>query len=178
MTALGYTGEDGGVSVNITQEWVPRTVAQCGVMPVEMYGNGQTIEVTVDLAEVVNWDLWANAFRMGEKQADGTTPTAINRFVSHDADATVLVGETGTSLDQYLILRPTALWVDADTTTVRDFVVPQAICTNVGEIPFGVETPQILPLTFMGIGNPAASDGEVLWYRGHTTAPAGSWDDA
>jgi hypothetical protein len=50
-----------------------------------------------------------------------------------------------------------------------------AVCTNVSEIPFGIETPQTVTATFTAIGNPAATDGAKLWYRGLTTALVGDW---
>jgi hypothetical protein len=126
----------------------------------------------VEFAEVVNWDLWAEVFKMGEKQTDVSTPPE-TRFTSHSESATtILAGTKGTSLAQMLVLRPATDWTDAATETDRDFVIPLALCTNVDAIPFGAETPMILPVTFEGIGNPDASDGEVLWHRGRVT---GTW---
>ena len=162
LTVLGYTAEGSDVSVNIGQNWIPRTHAQTGQMPTDFYDGGQTIEVTVDFDEVVNWDLWPEAFQMGEKQVDTDTVPA-NRFTSHKIAAVTLAGTAASTLSQILVLRPTALYVDATTETVRDFVVPKAFCSNVGEIPFGLESPNILPVTFSGIGDPAATDGAFLW---------------
>jgi hypothetical protein len=171
LTNLGYTAKGSDVTVNIGQNWIPQMVAQTGEMPIEMYDNGQTIEVTIEFAEVVNWDLWPEVFSMSEKQDDDTTATW-DRIVSHSESAVSLVGTKGTDNAKMLVLRPIELYTDATTETARDFVIPQAVCTNVGEIPFGIDNPQILPVTFTGIGDPAASDGEVLWYRGRTT---GTW---
>jgi hypothetical protein len=175
MTALGYTAEGSDVTVNIGQNWIPRTHHQTGQMPTNFYDGGQTIEVTIDFDEIVNWDLWAEVFKIGEKQVDSGCSENV-RFTGH-ASSPLLSGTAATSLDQFLILRPTALYTDADTETARDFVIPRAIPTNLGDIPFGLETPNIVPVTFMGIGDPSATDGSVLWYRGLTT-PITAWGAA
>ena len=169
LAALGYTAKGSDVTITPGQNWIPQMAAQTGEMPLELYDNGQTLEVSVDFAEVVNWDLWPELFLSGEKQLDQATPPD-NRFTSHQIADVTLVGRKGTSVDQFLVLRPVELYADAATETVRDFVVPMAVCTNVAEIPFGIETPQTITATFTAIGNPAASDGSVLWHRGLTTA--------
>jgi hypothetical protein len=173
LTNLGYCNT-GDVTVDIGQNWVVSTSAQTGEMPLDFYDNGQTIEVTCEFQEVINWDLWAEAFLMGSTQTNTETPQD-TRFTSHDEDVTgALVGQSGLALAQMLVLRPVALYTDTSTQTERDFVVVQALCTNVGSIPFGVATPQVLPLTFSGIADMSATDGAVLWYRGKTD---GTWSD-
>ncbi len=176
LTNLGYVNS-GDVSINIGQNWIDATFHQTGAMPLEGYDNGQTIEVTVEFSEICNWDLWPEAFKVGEKQVDSSCSSNV-RFTSHsEATAAVMAGTTATSLTQYLCLRPAALYAAAATETVRDFVVPQALCVSVDSIPFNTETPNILPVTFRGYGNTDASDGEILWYRGLST-PVGTWGAA
>lgn len=176
LTNMGYVNT-GDVTITPGQNWIDATFHQTGAMPLEGYDNGKTLEVTVEFAEICNWDLWAEVFKMGEKQVDSSC-TANLRFASHSGSSSVvLAGTTATSLTQYLVLRPAALYVSAAADTVRDFVVPQALCVSVDAIPFNTETPNILPVTFRAYGNPAASDGEVLWYRGATTS-VGSWGAA
>jgi hypothetical protein len=174
LTNLGYVNS-GDVSINIGQNWVDATFHQTGAMPLEGYDNGQTCEVTVEFAEICNWDLWAEVFKMGEKQEDSGCASNI-RFASHsESTSAVMAGTTATSLTQVLVLRPAALYTNATTETVRDFVIPQALCVSVDSIPFNTETPNILPVTFRAYGNTDASDGQVLWYRGLTTAPDTAW---
>jgi hypothetical protein len=176
LTNLGYVNT-GDVNINIGQNWIDATFHQTGAMPLEGYDNGQTIEVTLEFSEICNWDLWAEVLKMGEKQVDSSCSSNV-RFASHsEATAVVLAGTTATSLTQFLCLRPAALYADTSTETARDFVVPQALCVSIDSIPFNTETPNILPVTFRGYGNPAASDGEILWYRGLTTA-TGTWGAA
>jgi hypothetical protein len=169
LTLLGYTAKGSDVVVTPGLNWIPQMAAQTGEMPLEMYENGQTMEVTVDFAEVVNWDLWQELFLAGEKQEDQATPPD-NRFTSHKIADVSLVGRKGTDSAQILLLRPVELYADTTTETVRDFVIPQAVCTNLGDIPFGIETPQTVSATFTAIGDPSATDGAMLWYRGLTTA--------
>jgi len=173
LTNLGYVNT-GDVNINIGQNWVDATFHQTGAMPMEGYDNGQTIEVTVEFSEICNWDLWAEVFKIGEKQEDSGCASNI-RFTGHgESAALVFAGTTATSLAQYLCLRPAALYVDATTQTVRDFVIPRALAVAVDTIPFNTETPNILPVTFRGYANPMASDGEILWYRGMST-PDTAW---
>lgn len=174
LTNLGYVNT-GDVNVNIGQNWVDVTFHQTGAMVVEGYDNGQTIEATVEFSEICNWDLWAELFKMGEKQEDSGCASHV-RFAGHSSSASaVLAGTTATSLTQYLCFRPVSLYSDATTETVRDFVIPQALCVNTDTIPFNTETPNILPVTFRGYGNPGAGNGEILYYRGLTTAPDTAW---
>ena len=176
LTNLGYVNT-GDVNINIGKNWVDATFHQTGAMPLEGYDNGQTIEVTVEFSEICNWDLWAELFKTGEKQVDDGCSSNV-RFTSHaSASGTPMTGTTATTLTQMLFLRPVALYADASTETERDFVIPRALCVSIDTIPFNTETPNILPVTFRGYGDPGAANGEALYYRGLTTS-IGAWGAA
>ena len=172
LANLGYINT-GDVTVTPGINYVDQMTHQTGALIVQKYENGQTLEITLEFAEIINWDVWAAAFRMGEEQEDAASPP-LSRFASHTIAGGADVGTKGTTKAQMLVLRPMALYVDDATETARDFVVPQALCTNVDSIPFGIETPHILPVTFEAIGDPSATDGSVLWHYGPTT-PTTDW---
>ena len=174
LALLGYTAKGSDVTVNIGQNWVPKHAHQTGELVLDMYDNGQTCEITVDFAEVLDIDLWIALFSAGQQQDDTDSP--INeRFTSHKIADVSLVGRSALTVDQFICLRPIRLYADAATETAGDFVIPQGVCTNVGEFLYGIETQQSMPATFTAIADPAAADGTVLWYKGLTTEGAGAW---
>jgi len=171
LVNLGLLNE-GDVTLTITPSWVDQTCHPTGDYILEKYYKGSTIVVEAELAEVTNYDMWEIACPTGEKQMDASTPP-LNRFAGNKASTTEpYIGQKGTSLDQYVCLRPVSLYVDASTETARDLVIPQAI--NVGGVPMalGIDSAHVLPLEIHGMFNPSATEGEHLWWNGITD---GTW---
>ncbi len=175
-TALGFT--EGPTTVNITEEWVDQTTAQTGRYVLDRYAVRGMVTVTMQLKEVRNWDVLALLFPMGEKQIDTSTPP-LTRFVGNritDATSTGYTGDKATAHAKELKLSPVA---DYDGTpaneTTFDFVIPLCIPSVDGAIPFDIETPEILEVTFTALFDPAATEGDYLWVRGLMTAVGGAW---
>jgi len=175
-TALGFT--EGATTVNITEEWVDQMSAQTGRYPLDAYAVRGIVTCTMQLKEVRNWDVLALLFPMGEKQIDTSTPPS-TRFVGNritDATSTGYTGDKASSHWGELKLSPVS---DYDGTpaneTTYDFVIPQAIPGVNGAIPFDIEAPEVLEVTFTGYFDPAATEGDYMWIRGLQTALSGSW---
>ncbi len=171
---LGFTN-DGDISVNMNQEWVSQFTTQTGANEVQAYNKGGTPTISVDLAEVYNWDNWIAAFPNAEKQVDTDTPVN-NRIAGHDAAGTAqYVGQKATTVALQLVIRPVTDYTDETTETGNDFFFPLTYCANVGDIPFGLDTPLSLSLEFRALFNPAASLGQYQWVYGLETEGAGAW---
>ncbi len=171
---LGFTNE-GDISISMNQEWVSQTVAQAGANEVQAYNKGGTPTISVELAEIYNWDNWIVAFPNAEKQADDATPPA-NRIAGHSATTTTeYIGQKATSVAQNLVIRPAVDYTDETTETANDFLIPLAYCSSVGDIPFGVDTPMVLPLEFRALFDPAATLGANQWIYGMDADATGTW---
>lgn len=169
--------DEGDVTVTINEDWVDQVCHQTGSHVLQSYFKGAQVNVEASLAEITNLDNWAVAFPTAQKQKDTATPP-INRIAGGSATTTTpYIGTTATSVAKVLILRPASLYVDASTETARDFLIPKAFCRAVGAIPFGIDSANVLPLTFSGIFDPAATEGEYLWIRGKLTG-TGAWTAA
>ena len=173
-TLLGFSSE-GDITVSFNEEWVDQMTHQTGAYVLESYHKGGPVTIEVSLAEINNWDNWVEAFPTGEKQVDtDTVPNA--RFSPHKLAAnTPYIGTKATAVASDLILRPVADYVDVSTETTRDLTFPLAWCRNVDAIPFGIDTPSELALTFGVLFDPAATSGEHTWIRGLMSEVTGAW---
>lgn len=175
-TLLGFCGE-GDVTLSIKGEWVDKLSHQTGNYLLDAFWKGERATVTADFSEVDNWDNWAVAFPIGEKQEDTDTPPN-NRIVSNSSTAnTPYIGARAESHDAKLILRPVALYVDASTETVRDVVLPKAFVREMGDVVYSIDNEELLPITWEALFDPDASSGAHLWFRGLETA-TGAWSAA
>lgn len=165
LTALGYTAKGSDVTLNINENIVDQLVAQMGETPIDGYFNGTTAEITVDFAELVNWNLWPEILVNGELQYNDETPPD-NRYASNRIADTTFVGRKCSSVWEYLVLRPIELYTDPTTETVRDWVFPRVVAVNTDSITFGIESPQVAPVTFRAYGDDTATDGANVFYRG------------
>ncbi len=171
---LGLTGE-GDVTVSWNTEWIDQMAQQTGGHILESYEKGGPPTIQVNLAEIANLDNFVVAFAAGQKQVD-TDTTPNNRFAGGSLTANAAyTGTKASAVASQLVLRPTSLYTDGTTETVRDMMFPKAWCRNVDDIPFGIDTPAELSLTFGVLFDPAATDGDYEWIRGLETAVAGTW---
>jgi len=173
-TLLGLVDE-GDVTLSIKGEWVDKTAHQTGNYLLDAFWKGERCTVQATLAESDNWDNWAEAFPIGEKQADGATPPN-NRVVgSPSAANSPYIGQRATSYTSKLVLRPVAQYVDVSTEKSRDVVLPKAFVREMGDIVYSIDNAKVLPITFEALFDPDGTDGENLWIHGLETAGAGSW---
>jgi hypothetical protein len=174
-TNLGLCDE-GDITVEMNESWVNQLSHQTGRTPIDSFYAGNAPIVNITFIEVMNWDLWKVAFPYGEKQQDTFTPPH-TRFVPTrivDNTSSRFVGHRATGIANELILRPEYTYNAAATEEAIDVHFPKAFCSSVGTIPFSVDTPNRLPMTFTVLRDIAASSGQSPWYRGLKT-PTGSW---
>lgn len=115
------------------------------------------------------------AFPTGSKQSDGSSGTRFSPTLITAGTSTPFAGIKASSLAQKLILRPATQYVDASTEKSRDFWVPKAFCSGVGDMIFETDAPQALDMTFQTLFIPTAGEGEHSWIYGLST---GTWVDA
>ena len=172
-TLLGFADE-GDITLSIKGEWVDKLSHQTGNYLLDAFWKGERCTITANLAEVDNWDTWGIAFPIGEEQADAATPPA-SRYVSNSSTAnTPYIGQRAESFDGQLVLRPVALYVAANTETVRDIMIPKAFVREVGDITYSIDNAETLPITWEALFNPDALKGAHLWTRGIET-PTSAW---
>ena len=158
----------GDARVSFNTEWVMQTSHQTGVAPIEAYFRGSAPTIEVAFQEVDNWDLWITAFPTADKQVD-TSNTRVAG--NNNAANTPFIGTKATSVAAELVLRPIRAG-DMSSEYAYDLTFPKAFCSNVDTIDFSSENPNLLPLTFVALFDPSASNGENLWFRGLKT---GTW---
>lgn len=171
---LGFT-EPGGCTVNITPGYEMRLAEQTGDSPIDAFYTGTTATIDVSLSEIDNADNWTVAFPFAEQQKETSTPPEIRVAGNSTTTTTPFVGQKATSIDAPLILRPQSEYTDVSTEETGDLVFPTAFCSNVAELAFALKSGNVLPLTFTALFNPAATQGENLWYRGLLTEGTGAW---
>ncbi len=173
---LGLCAE-GDITVTVPREWVFQNSHQTGGAAIDAYFKGGTPTVQCNFIEINNWDMWEIAFPVGEKQRDSATPPAA-RGVGLDLASSVLgryVGHHATTYAQRLVLIPEQLYTASSAQTVRDWFFPKAFCSNVGDVLFGVDSPNALNLTFSVLFDPSNQDGGNQFGRGLRTPSSGSW---
>lgn len=174
-TVLGYTAE-GEITARMQETWVDQVAHQTGAQPINAYHKGGNVEIDVNLIEVDNWDLWPIAFPVGTKQQDTATPLN-TRFTAYGTSAGNFIGTKASSVAAQLVLRPQDAYTTVSAETQYDLVIPLAFVKNVGDIPFGIDVPNQLALTFGALLDATQTDGSNSWFRGLETPGTGAWAD-
>jgi hypothetical protein len=174
LTNIGLLNE-GDATITVTPEWSDQKAHQTGAAILEKYYNGAQVVAEFELAEVLNWPMWADAFPTGEHQMDDSTPpqdrVAFNKILSTEP----YVGQKGTAVDQMFVFRPVRLYVDASTETACDVVIPRGVSVGPVVMTFSTDNPQVLPFEVHGLFDPSATEGEHLLWRGLTTGTFETW---
>ena len=174
---LGLCNE-GDITVSWNSEWIDQMSHQTGGHIIESYEKGGSPTVQVDLAEISNLDNWIVAFPVAQKQVD-TDTTPNNRVTGGSLTTNApYIGTKATAVASQLVLRPQAQYADTTTEKTRDMVFQKAWCRNVDDIPFSIDTPSTLSLTFGVLFDPTATQGDYEWIRGLETEVSGAWTAA
>lgn len=142
----------GGATVNIAPEQVKLTTDQTGETPVDFASNGETVTLTVRLAEI-SLAAWAAAV------PNGVLAGANDGRLTFGSNA----GKRLSDKAGPLVFRP--LGTDGD----EDVVLYQAVAMDEIEVDFNNEDQRVIEIPFVGLVDYTKTDGNWLGHIGDST---------
>lgn len=148
---LGRT--KGGATVSIAPENIKLTADQWGETPVDFALNGETVTVTIRIAEV-DLDVWEAGLPHGTRDgaSDGRLTLGSN------------AGKRLASKAGQLVLRPIG-----NTDGSEDVVLNKAVAMDEIEVDFNNEDQRVLEIPFVALVDTTKSDGNWLGHIGDST---------